>query len=372
MAKLKVIVPRLNKRRAPVADFSDKTNIVGEVLSGFEFESKAEEVNSLGKWVKDGDGYFYWGNGCSEVTSELIQILNYAENAFDITKHWWLQDYHIDNLWGMGLTGLGVKIAVLDTGVALPHPDLNINQDTNCSDITDSRDTQYQDIDGHGTHCIGIIKGSNNGFGVTGIAYDSELFAIKVTRDKNIDDISFIETGIKKAIELGVDIISISKCFYDPSTNIQETIQKAFLEKNVLFVCAGGNQDEGGPYNEILHPAIYNECLSVGALEKGKLVSSSTIISDKLKLLAPGINIGSTYINKGYADLSGSSQAAPFVAGVAALVIQYLRAKNKKYTAKGLHKLLFDASDQLSGYTPRIINPLNILTLIDHETDINI
>jgi subtilisin family serine protease len=371
MERYKVIVPKLNVRKAPVADFNDKSNIITTVSEGLVLDlTEVFDVPnpSLGKWYSDGKGQVYSGLGLQSLESSL----KIKDQLFDVSKYWWLNDFKINELWNKGLTGKGIKIAVLDTGVSLPHPDLNINPFTNCSDITDS-ETHYQDIDkdSHGTHCTGIIKSSNNGFGITGVAYDSDVFICKVSKDVDIksgqvdDDISYLEMGIKWAIEKDVDIISISKGFYNVYKNIQPIIKDAFEKKNILFVCAGGNNDNSKTYSEIFYPALYDECLSVGAIDQNKKISPTSIVSTHLKLAAPGIDILSTSSNSGYKKLSGSSQATPFVAGIAALTMQYLKQQGKKYNAKGIYKLIIDASDSVKDSNYKIINPINIFKLID-------
>jgi len=131
-------------------------------------------------------------------------------------------------------------------------------------------------------------------------------------------------------------------------------------------VCAGGNNDSGTVYSEIQYPAFYSECLSVGSLQQGNIISPTTIISNKLKLVAPGINIYSTSLYKGYKVLSGSSQATPFVAGIAAIAIQYLKSKGKQYTSKGILQLLVDSADPIDGVQCKIVNPTNIINSINN------
>ena len=372
MERYKVIVPKLNVRKAPVADFNDKSNIITTVSDGLilDLVEVFDVPNpSLGKWYFDGKGQFYSGLGLQPLENSL----KIKDQLFDISKYWWLNDFKIKELWDKGITGKGIKIAVLDTGISLPHPDLNINPNTNCGDITDS-ETHYRNIDNdsHGTHCTGIIKSSNNGFGITGIAYDSDVFICKISKDIDVksgqvdDDISYVEMGIKWAIEKNVDIISISKGFYSDYKKIQPIIKDAFENKNIIFVCAGGNNSNSKTYSEIFYPAFYDECLSVGAIDQNRKVSPISITSTRLKLLAPGIDITSTSSNNGYRKLSGSSQATPFVAAIIAMTMQYLKQQEKKYNAKGIYKLMIDASDSVKDCNYKIINPINIFKLIDN------
>jgi subtilisin family serine protease len=334
----------------------------GEIIDVSE-TVEGEDINGNNSWYDDGNGNYYWSGGTFNL-------------AFDVAKCWWLNDFSIQQLWDKGLTGAGIKIAVLDTGVSLPHDGLDIDAGTNCGDITNSQ-TTFLDIDkdAHGTHCMGIIKAANTAFGITGVAFNSDVFVCKVSADINAatgetdDDIAYIEMGINWAIEKGVDIISISKGFFSDYKNIQPTVQAA-LNKNILIICAGGNNTATNSYTEIFYPAFYDECLSVGALQQGNIIAGSTITSGRLKLLAPGINIISLSSNNGYKKLSGSSQAAPFVAGIAAITLQYLNENGKQYNTKGIYKLLADAAAPVDGYTAKIINPINILKLIDDGQEV--
>ncbi len=368
MPKMMVVVPKLNKRSTIPVTFPDTNSIAGIITEGTTF--MAEEITDvpnpeLGKWFQDRDGYFYWAEGLREAPDTGTGQL------FSIDQYWWLKDYGVDKLWEMGLTGAGVKVAVLDTGLALPHPDLNINA-RNCHDVTGST-LGIADIslDSHGTHCAGIIKASNNGFGVTGIAYDCDFYFCKVSKDRPFssskisDDITLVEDGIKWAISQGVQVISISKGFLSYWRDIRSTIQSAVNTHNILVVCAGGNNDKITKYTELFYPAKYPECLSVGAAGPDKNVSSTSITSAGLHLLAPGVGIYSTVKESGYAALSGSSQAAPFVAGIAALIIQYLRERKQGYTVKGLIALLCSNGDPSGNNPYKIINPLQVIKAIN-------
>lgn len=363
-----VVVPKLNKRNTIPVNLPDSNNIAGVLTEGATFIG--EEIThvpnpGLGKWYRDRDGYFYWAEGLQEVPDTD------TGQRFSIDQYWWLKDYGVDKLWEMGLSGSGVKVAMLDTGLALPHPDLNIHV-RNCHDVTGSA-LGIEDIspDSHGTHCAGIIKASNNGFGVTGVAYDCDFYFCKVSADrpssssKISDDIKLVEDGIKWAVSQGVQVISISKGFFSDWKDIRPTIRNAVDVHNILVVCAGGNHDKITKYTELFYPARYPECLSVGAVGPDKNVSSTSVTSAGLRLLAPGVGIGSTVKESGYAPLSGSSQATPFVAGIASLIIQYLRERKQAYTVKGLMALFCNNGDPSGNNPYKIINPLQIIKAID-------
>ena len=353
MAKLKVVVPLLNKRRHTVTTMNDKSGIVGQVKKDFQFESIAETTNPLGSWYQDNDGYYYWGGGVVSL-SESSPVL--STKPYDEPDFWWINDYKIGELWEQGLSGKGIKIAVLDTGLALPHPDL-ILEKGQLKDFSQSKSSINDQI-GHGTHVAGIIKASNNGFGIKGIAYNSEFYFGKITNDLYGDNILYLIKAIEWATGLGADIISISIGFGEDNEQLGLAISAAF-EKGVLVICSAGNKDETTGMN-ILYPAHYNSTLSIGGLTKSDSPLSDSINPGQTDLFAPGEEILSTYLDTGYKILSGSSQAAPYVAGVSCLLLEAKRKLMPNYIASNIKNDLLNNADK--AYYGRKINPLKSLS----------
>lgn len=284
---------------------------------------KGDEYKGIDTWVKDLAGNYYWSGGI-----EIPQPAVSAADLFRIDDFWWLKNYNIDKLWSNGLTGSGIKIAVLDSGVSLPHPDLILETDH----LKDhSKSNNVTDRTGHGTHVTGIIKATNNGFGVKGIAFNADFYFGKVSNDLRGDRVDYLANAIQWAVNLGVDIISTSIGFSD-SDPLLEAAVKAASDKNILVIAAAGN-DDGTTGNNILYPARYESVLSVGGLQKNDQPLPDTINASQTNLFAPGEKILSTYLNSGYHAMTGSSQAAPFVAGVACLVLESKRKSNPNYAA---------------------------------------
>lgn len=230
--------------------------------------------------------------------------------------------------------GEGVKVAILDTGVDYRHPDLapNIKQGMN---FTSPDSQNFMDGNGHGTHVAGIIAGCDNGMGVVGVAPMAELYPIKVLGDDGAGSFQTIVKGIEYAIQLGVDIISMSLgSEVDPGPQLHQAIQKAH-RAGIVIVAASGNESSRCDW-----PARYDEVIAVGAIDRRKHKAYFSNTGPELDVTAPGVNILSTYLNGTYARLSGTSMATPVVSGAIALILSYAKKKGIKVGPDELMKML--------------------------------
>lgn len=309
-----------------------------------------DRVEGIDTWLKDEAENYYWSGGVNYAPETKV-----APPVSD--QYWWLNDYHIPYLHSLGLTGKGIKVAVLDTGVCINHPALNLQQSF-IVDVTGSP-SNIADNDGHGTHCVGIINANSPEFGLLGIAPNSTMHIGKITHDDYGDDNTYLAAGIKWAIDQCVDIISISNGFPIDNGKEVELLIAGAIQKGILFVCAAGNRIQGYPNNHIYYPARYPNVISVGGLDINRNPINSSILTRETKIFAPGNEILSTYKNNGYTRLTGSSQATPFVVGVCALILEHLRKTSPTYPAVQLSQLLFDQSD--SFMNGKIINPLKLI-----------
>lgn len=226
---------------------------------------------------------------------------------------WGLQALNIPSLWSE-TKGTGIKVAVLDSGCVLQHPDL-IDQIASAADFTNSN-VGAEDKRGHGTHCAGIIAAKQGNGGVVGVAPKARLLIGKIVPDGGALTIDPILQGIEWAISQGADIMSLSFGTLSPIPRIKAAIDKA-IDKGLFIVCAAGNRAKAG----VEYPAAYDNTIAVAALgEDGQIVNKSAR-GDELTIAAPGKNICSTYLNNGYKRLSGTSMATPFVVGVIALML---------------------------------------------------
>lgn len=240
------------------------------------------------------------------------------------TLDWGLRAFNIPDAWRTA-SGKNIKVAVLDTGASLNHPDL-AGQILSAKDFTGSTSGPY-DINGHGTHCAGVVSGNKNDSGIIGVAPECKLLIGKVLNDEGAGSSSWIANGIKWAANSNADIISMSFGSSSQDKSITAAIKYAY-SKGCYLVAAAGNEGPGeGTTN---YPANLKECISVAAVDRTNLAAKFSS-RGKVDIAAPGVDVTSCWPPKGYAKLSGTSMATPFVAGVLALVLSALKAENIKY-----------------------------------------
>jgi len=235
---------------------------------------------------------------------------------------WGYKSLNIEKTKQSGLTGKNIKIGILDTGIRMDHPDLQIE---NGVSFVQGAST-YNDDNGHGTHVAGIIASKDNDIGVVGVAPDAQIYAVKVLNQYGEGNQSDVVAGINWAIENKLDIINLSITSSSGSYLLQEALQRAY-DQGIMIVAASGNIDRPiyGEMN-VLYPARYPSVIAVGSVnydEIGRLIRSDFSYYGKdLDFVAPGQDIYSTFVNVGgndYGFSSGTSMAAPFVTGMAAL-----------------------------------------------------
>lgn len=243
---------------------------------------------------------------------------------------WGLELLNIPHYWEKS-KGKGVKVAVLDSGVA-EHSNLKgaVVETKNFTTTTDGG----IDSNGHGTHCIGIIAANTEGQGMLGVAPACNIYSAKVINNKGGDSINALVRAIHWAIEKEVHIISISMiCSYGDEKNIKEAIQLA-VEHGIFVVAAVGNE---GKFVDAVHfPAKYEEVIAVGAIDEQLNITAYSSQGEGIDLVAPGDNILSTHLDGHFAWVSGTSTAVPFVVGQIALGLS-LYFKCTKNKTVGVH-----------------------------------
>lgn len=228
--------------------------------------------------------------------------------------------------------GKGIAIAVLDTGIDTAHPDLKARIKRKKTFVSGQ---QVTDLNGHGTHCAGLIAGNlhaTRGFRY-GVAPLANLFIGKVLDNDGAGTDSSILAGIEWAIENKCRIISMSlggeAMLGEAYSNVYEAVAAEALKNNCLIIAAAGNESErsAGYISPVGHPANCPSIMAVAALDEKLQVadfSCGGLNEDggQIDIAAPGVNIWSTWKNKGYRRESGTSMATPLVAGLAALVLE--------------------------------------------------
>jgi subtilisin family serine protease len=285
-----------------------------------------------------------------------------VEKVFTVyseTIDWGLKMLSIPSLWRKS-KGENIRVAILDTGIELRHPDL-IGAIEDYRDFTNSYHG-VNDLMGHGTHVAGIIAARQNNVGVIGVAPKSKLLIAKVLGDNGSGNSRSIVSGINWAIRKKVNIISMSLGSSFEIPEIEEAIQRA-TENNILVIVAAGN---AGPQNNtVTYPGAYKETITVGSIGQNEEISSFSSRGEEIDIVAPGDKILSTYTNSGYAVLSGTSMATPFVSGVVALMLGAgIKIKNQQELINELIETSIDVgrSGYDTSYGFGLINPKNLIS----------
>ena len=238
---------------------------------------------------------------------------------------WGIQRIWADQVWGDDFTGDKIKVAILDTGISYIHYDLkwNINKKKDCVQLWGGS----YDFHGHGTHMAGIIAALDNKIGVVGVAPKADIYAVKVLWPDGTGWLSDLIEGLEWCIDEKVDVINMSLGCLENSEALYEAILQVY-EAGITMVAAAGNNDPNDIPGEVIYPAKYIETIAVSALGHEDTFATFSRSGPEVDLIAPGVDILSTYKNKSYAEKSGTSVAAAHVTGVVALL---LKTKNDVY-----------------------------------------
>ncbi|MDP1420378.1 S8 family serine peptidase [Peribacillus simplex] len=239
---------------------------------------------------------------------------NAQVHAMDQEIAWGIPHINADDVNQLGGTGSAVKIGVMDTGIDYTHEDLKVVGGETFIEGT----SDYMDDNGHGSHVAGIISALNNNIGVLGVAPEANLYAIKVLDQNGNGNYSDVIAGIEWAILNNIDIINMSLGSSSESLSLQDALDKAY-NTGILIVASAGNNGYSKK-GSITYPAKYSSVISVGAVNQNDYRAEFSSVGKELELVAPGIQINST-VPGGYAFYNGTSMAAPYVSGVATLLM---------------------------------------------------
>ncbi len=248
--------------------------------------------------------------------------------------------------WDITTGSNQVVVVVADSGVQYTHPDLAANMWVNpnphidgtydgtygadfSADNSGATSDDPMDIDGHGTHCAGIIAAvGNNGIGLSGVAWNAKILALKLMRPSkeftDSDTLSGISYILKKK-RRGVNIVAVSASYGGPARNplvLDQIVQLG--QAGIVWVAAAGNDAQNNDVSrvrEMVASADLPNIISVAATNStGGLADFSHFGRRTVDLGAPGFNINSTYLGSIYKVLNGTSMATPFVSGSLALL----------------------------------------------------
>jgi len=230
-------------------------------------------------------------------------------------------------------TGLGIKVAILDTGFEQNHPDFSGRNIVQRSFVPGQA---VQDGNGHGTHCTGTACGplssTTTNTSRYGVAYKSDIFIGKVLSNQGRGRDGWILAGINWAIANNVHVVSMSLGARTNSpgySRVYENVAANALRRGTLIIAAAGN-DSNRPntIRPVSHPANCPSIMAVGAIDENAQIATFSNGGlypsyGAIDIVAPGVNVFSSYkLPEKYRSLRGTSMAAPHVAGIAALWAQ--------------------------------------------------
>jgi subtilisin len=278
----------------------------------------------------------------SDSYNQFVTALDNAVDPTDEVIPWGVDRIDADLAWQYS-TGKKVRVAVIDTGIDMDHPDLQANIHGGINTIAPS--PQYPDPDnfdddhGHGTFVAGIIAAVDNNIGVIGVAPNAWLYGVKVLNSGGAGYISDIIEGIEWCIDKDMQVINMSfGGLY--SEALQDACDAAWDHGCILVACLGTSG--------VSYPAGYSSVIGVAATDRDDIQWYE--YGEELELVAPGEGILSTVPGGGYAVMTGTSFGCPHVAGTAALVI----ARHPLYTNSVVRVILQRTAEDLGapGWDP--------------------
>ncbi|WP_113702685.1 type VII secretion-associated serine protease mycosin [Nonomuraea lactucae] len=280
---------------------------------------------------------------------------NPEKGSMQVAESWAQRRLDARSVWKV-TRGEGVTVAVIDSGLDLKHPSLAgavVKQ-------VDLTRTGHRDCMGHGTATAGIIAGRYlRGVPFHGVAPAARLISYKQTNEQD-GDVAKLADAIVKAAEAGAGVINVSVQASD-QPDLKAAVDYA-LSRDIVIVAAAGNVDKGGVSSPAF-PAAYEGVLSVGSATEDGRLSDFSNVGSRVGVVAPGEKITSTWTGRSFrGDLEGTSFAAPYVAGVAALV----RSRYPRLSGDQVRRRIEKTADGAlgDGTGAGMVNPLLAVTAV--------
>lgn len=299
-------------------------------------------------------------------TAQLLEVLSssctlFVEQDAAITTQsvpWGLDsvDGMVDGVYSHRFTGRGVDVYVIDTGIDSQHEEL-LGRVLPGSDFTDSalKSTEDNSTDGHGTHCAGIIAGK-----LVGVAPGANLIPLKVIADDGRGLISWVTAALDVIVEekqrrlrVGGNPMVAVASFSSPRSTLVNTAFRRVVASGVTVVVSAGN---GNVDAGTISPASERTVLTVGAVDYYGVAANFSNFGPFVDFWGPGVDIVSAQAGGGLITKSGTSAASPFVAGVAALMLEAhpMMSPDDIRTELSVHCSLGESGDALKR-TPGLV-----------------
>ena len=262
-------------------------------------------------------------------------------------RQWHLPQISAPAAWDYTTGSRSIIVAMLDTGVAVDHPDLAGQLVAGYNFVADT--TNPSDDNGHGTYTSGLVAALiNNEVGVAGVAPNVRVMPIKILDKDGGGNVGDFARGIHFAVDHGARVINVSAGIEYPSTSMQEAVHYAH-QHNVVVVGSAGNTPDG----TARYPGGFAEAIAVAATDRDDHAATFSSYGAFVDLAAPGVDvlsIGWSATHLGYEWASGTSSAAPLVAGAAALLLSL----RPDLSADDVQRILEESSDDLgpTGWDP--------------------
>lgn len=224
--------------------------------------------------------------------------------------------YGITNVNG-GVTYTGSNVVwVIDTGIDLDHPDLNVSTTNAFTAFTSGRDAGYDDGNGHGSHVAGTIAAVDNEIGVIGVAAGATVIPVKVLDSRGSGSYSGVIAGVNHVAANGRSGDVANMSLGGPVSQALDDAVKAAASKGIKFALAAGNETDDANNHS---PARANgaNIYTISAVDSQyRFASFSNYGNPPVDYAAPGVSVKSTWKDGGYNTISGTSMASPHAAGV--------------------------------------------------------
>jgi len=253
-------------------------------------------------------------------------------------SNWAYEETEIEDMNDRGFKGEGITIGIVDTGINADHPDLKKMNIIAWRDFINDQPEPYDDR-GHGTHVAGIIGARGD---LVGGAPRADFVIAKVLDANGDGDDGDVANAIDWCADEGADVICLSLGHNARIPRLGEQSGQAArdaINRGVVVVAAAGNDGGEGDDGEVKSPANVDGVIAVGAVDEDLKIADFSSMGDndgftplpfddrqdpdkKPEVVAPGVEIRSTYLKKDYAIMSGTSQATPFVVAGVALILE--------------------------------------------------
>lgn len=348
-ARTSYVVPRNSTPDAAgqLVQFKTETDPIGAAEQLDVSTSKLEQLDDRTYYVAEG--------GVDERSLEPLATVE-PNGAFTILgrpddpafgNQVGLSNISATNAWDLETGSSTIRIAVLDSGVNGLHEDLFGKVVEGYDFVNDRAIGRNSDSDdhGHGTAVASVAAAvGNNGRGLAGMAWNVEIIPIKVINSSGAGSTREVMLGVQYAVAHGANIILMSIGSHEDNSSLRDAIDEAWKAR-ILTVASAGNDGATGP-SSVLYPARYPRVLAVGSTDGSDARASFSSVGLELDLMAPGTDIyHATDSDSGYGLGSGTSFAAPFVAGTAALAL----STHPGIDPGALHDLLRDTADKVAG-----------------------